>query len=68
MHFGQKVSARLPIPGKVIYMWPVWFFTTFAQTTGNRSIERTVEILSGKGKFTDPDFVEATRPGLPILP
>src|SRR5271165_6018072 len=46
-------------PGKVIYMWPVWFFTTFAQTTGNRSIERTVEILSGKGKFTDPDFVEA---------
>jgi raffinose/stachyose/melibiose transport system substrate-binding protein len=40
-------------------MWPVWFFTTFAQTTGNRSIERTIEILSGKGKFTDPDFVEA---------
>jgi ABC-type glycerol-3-phosphate transport system substrate-binding protein len=46
-------------PGKVIYMWPVWFFTTFAQTTGNRSIERTTEILSGKGKFTDPDVVEA---------
>ncbi len=46
-------------PGKVIYMWPVWFFTTFAQTTGNRSIERTIEILSGKGKFTDPDVVEA---------
>ena len=46
-------------PGKVIYMWPVWFFTTFAQTTGNRSIQRTIEILSGKGKFTDPDFVEA---------
>jgi raffinose/stachyose/melibiose transport system substrate-binding protein len=46
-------------PGKIIYMWPVWFFTTFAQTTGNKSIERTAEILSGKGKFTDPDFVEA---------
>jgi raffinose/stachyose/melibiose transport system substrate-binding protein len=45
-------------PGKVIYMWPVWFFTTFAQTSGNRPIERTIEILSGKGKFTDPDFVE----------
>ena len=45
-------------PGKVVYMWPVWFFTTFAQTSGNRSIERTVEILSGKGKFTDPDVVE----------
>jgi raffinose/stachyose/melibiose transport system substrate-binding protein len=46
-------------PGKIIYMWPVWFFTTFAQTTGNHSIERTAEILSGKGKFTDPDVVEA---------
>jgi raffinose/stachyose/melibiose transport system substrate-binding protein len=46
-------------PGKIIYMWPVWFFTTFAQTSGNRSIERTAEILSGKGKFTDPDVVEA---------
>jgi raffinose/stachyose/melibiose transport system substrate-binding protein len=46
-------------PGKIIYMWPVWFFTTFAQTTGNHSIERTAAILSGKGKFTDPDVVQA---------
>ena len=46
-------------PGKIIYMWPVWFFSTFAQTSGNRSIERTAEILSGKGKFTDSDIVEA---------
>jgi hypothetical protein len=40
-------------------MWPVWFFTTFAQTSANRSIERTIEILSGQGKFTDPDVVQA---------
>ena len=46
-------------PGKVIYMWPVWFFTTFAQTTGNKPVERTAEILSGKGKFTDPDVIQA---------
>jgi raffinose/stachyose/melibiose transport system substrate-binding protein len=46
-------------PGKIIYMWPVWFFTTFAQTTGNHSIERTAAILSGKGKFTDPQVVHA---------
>ena len=45
-------------PGKIIYMWPVWFFTTFAQSSNNRSIERTIEILSGKGKFTDPDVVQ----------
>jgi raffinose/stachyose/melibiose transport system substrate-binding protein len=46
-------------PGKIIYMWPVWFFTTFAQTSGNKSIDRTIEILTGKGKFTDPDVVQA---------
>jgi raffinose/stachyose/melibiose transport system substrate-binding protein len=45
-------------PGKIIYMWPVWFFTTFAQTSNNRSIERTIEILSGQGKFTDADVVQ----------
>ncbi|MCX5478073.1 ABC transporter substrate-binding protein [Kaistia geumhonensis] len=45
-------------PGKNIYLWPVWFFTTFAQTSKNRSIERTIEILTGKGKFTDQDVVD----------
>jgi raffinose/stachyose/melibiose transport system substrate-binding protein len=44
-------------PGKNIYLWPVWFFTTFGQTSGNKSVERTAEILSGKGKFTDADVV-----------
>jgi raffinose/stachyose/melibiose transport system substrate-binding protein len=50
--------ASFTHPGKIIYMWPVWFFTTFAQTSNNRSIERTIEILSGKGKFTDADVVQ----------
>ncbi len=45
--------------GRNIYLWPVWFFTTFAQVTRNRSIERTFQILSNKGKFTDPDVVQA---------
>jgi raffinose/stachyose/melibiose transport system substrate-binding protein len=50
--------AAFTHPGKVIYMWPVWFFTTFAQASNNRPIERTIEILTGKGKFTDPDVVQ----------
>jgi raffinose/stachyose/melibiose transport system substrate-binding protein len=54
----QNSIAPFTHPGKVIYMWPVWFFTTFAQTSNNRSIERTIEILSGKAKFTDPDVVQ----------
>jgi raffinose/stachyose/melibiose transport system substrate-binding protein len=53
---GIKVFTH---PGKVIYLWPVWFFTTFAQTSGNRGAERTIEILTGKAKFTDPDVVQA---------
>jgi raffinose/stachyose/melibiose transport system substrate-binding protein len=53
---GLKVFTH---PGKNIYLWPVWFFTTFAQTTGNKSNERTAEILSGKAKFTDDDTVKA---------
>ncbi len=58
----QGISA-FTHPGKIIYMWPVWFFTTYAQSSGNKSEERTAEILSGKGKFTDPDVVE----GLDLL-
>jgi raffinose/stachyose/melibiose transport system substrate-binding protein len=53
---GLKVFTH---PGKNIYLWPVWFFTTFAQTTGNKSNERTAEILSGKAKFTEDDTVQA---------
>jgi raffinose/stachyose/melibiose transport system substrate-binding protein len=55
---GEHDIKAFTHPGKVIYMWPVWFFTTFAQTSGNKPLERTTEILTGKGKFTDPDVVE----------
>ncbi len=41
------------------YMWPMWYFDTLAQTSGGKSVERTVEALQGKAKWTDPDFVEA---------
>jgi raffinose/stachyose/melibiose transport system substrate-binding protein len=55
---GEHDIKAFTHPGKVIYMWPVWFFTTFAQSSGNKSLERTSEILTGKGKFTDPDVVQ----------
>ncbi len=56
---GKQGIATFTHQGRNIYLWPVWFFTTFAQVTGNRSIARTFQILSGKGKFTDPDVVKA---------
>lgn len=45
--------------GKDIYLWPVWFFTTYAQTTKNQSVEKTVKTLQGETKFTDPEVVGA---------
>ncbi|MDB5058147.1 MAG: transporter substrate-binding protein, partial [Chloroflexi bacterium] len=54
----QGVSAYTH-DGKDIYLWPVWFFTTYAQVTGNKSVQKTQATLQGHGKFTDPEVVEA---------
>jgi len=54
----QGISA-LGFGGATTYMWPMWFFQTFAQTSGNHSVERTIATLRGEAKFTDPDYVAA---------
>ncbi|MCL2472730.1 MAG: extracellular solute-binding protein [Treponema sp.] len=41
------------------YMWPMWYFCTFAQTSGNQALARTEAALTGKAKFTDKDYVDA---------
>lgn len=41
------------------YMWPMWYFSCFGQTSDGKPIERTEEILTGKAKFTDTDSIEA---------
>lgn len=40
------------------FMWPIWFFETFAQTSGD-PIEKTLSNLRGETKFTDAPDVEA---------
>lgn len=45
--------------GKATFMWPMWFFETYAQTSGNKSVEKLQEALEGKRKFTDPEVVAA---------
>ncbi len=45
--------------GKHPWYWPMWFFETFAQTSGNKSIEYTEDFLSGKRKFTSPEEIAA---------
>lgn len=51
--------APVTHPGKNIYLWPVWQFWAYGQTSGNQSIEHTFKTLSGEAKFTDPEHVAA---------
>ncbi|MBC7814531.1 MAG: carbohydrate ABC transporter substrate-binding protein [Burkholderiales bacterium] len=45
--------------GQNIYLWPVWQFWAFAQTSGNQPVEKTIATLQGDMKFTDPEHVAA---------
>jgi ABC-type glycerol-3-phosphate transport system substrate-binding protein len=56
-----KKAGIAPVthPGKNIYLWPVWQFWAYAQTSGNQSIENTYKTLAGEMKFTDPEHVAA---------
>ena len=49
--------------GKNIYLWPIWQFFAFAQTSGNDPVEKTFKTLTGDTKFSDPEHVA----GLEIL-
>lgn len=60
----KKVGiAPVTHPGKNIYLWPVWQFWAYAQTSGNQAVENTIKTLVGEMKFTDPEHVA----GLEIL-
>jgi len=49
--------------GQNIYLWPIWQFWAYAQTSGNKPLEGTFNVLTGQAKFTDPDHLA----GLEIL-
>jgi|GEM_PF-777407 len=63
--FNDKLKADgksfFAFGGGSKYMWPMWYFSVFAQTSNNQPIERTEAILLGEAKFTDEDTVEAFR-------
>lgn len=46
-------------PVKNLVFEPMWEFMAFAQTSGNRPLDATFEILGGQAKFTDPEHVAA---------
>ena len=49
--------------GLNIYLWPVWQFWAYAQTSGNRPVDGTFDVLTGNTKFTDAEHLA----GLEIL-
>lgn len=49
--------------GQNIYLWPIWQFWAYAQTSGNQPLQGTFNALTGQAKFTDPDHLA----GLEIL-
>ncbi|HEX2981536.1 MAG TPA: extracellular solute-binding protein, partial [Anaerolineaceae bacterium] len=55
----QKNILPLIHQGKEPWYWPMWFFETYAQTTGNKSIEMIQQFLSGQRQFTSPEEIAA---------
>ena len=55
---GTGISA-ITNGGATTYMWPIWFFEMLNQTSGGKALERTIEVMENKAKWTDPVFVEA---------
>lgn len=47
--------------GKNAWMWPIYYMSALAQTTGNQPVAETEAILSGKARFTDPASLQALR-------
>jgi raffinose/stachyose/melibiose transport system substrate-binding protein len=45
--------------GLAPWMWPMWFFETFAQTSGNTSIDFIIEFLAGNESFVTDDTAAA---------
>lgn len=45
--------------GKVPWYWPMWYFETYGQVSGNKSVENITEFLSGNRKFTGEAEKEA---------
>lgn len=55
----QKDIQPLIHQGKAPWYWPMWFFETFAQTSGDNSVKYTDDFLSGTRKFTSPEEIAA---------
>jgi raffinose/stachyose/melibiose transport system substrate-binding protein len=62
---GPKLVALGVIPvihqGKNAWMWPLYYMSSLAETTGNKQLAFVQDLLQGKAKFTDPASLEALK-------
>jgi raffinose/stachyose/melibiose transport system substrate-binding protein len=62
---GPKLRKLGVIPvvhqGKNPWMWPIYYMSALAQTTGNQAVAETDAILSGRARFTDPPSLKALQ-------
>ncbi|MGB4136158.1 MAG: extracellular solute-binding protein [Microbacterium sp.] len=60
---APKISAAGVKPvahnGKDLWMWPIWYMSGLAQTTDGAQLDKTIDNLKGKTKFTDDEDVKA---------
>ena len=47
--------------GKNAWMWPMYYMSALAQTTGNQPVEETEAILSRRARFTDSPSLRALQ-------
>ncbi|MEG1407311.1 MAG: ABC transporter substrate-binding protein, partial [Ruthenibacterium sp.] len=56
----QKGITPMIHQGKVAGFWPMWFFETYAQTSGNKSVDNVKAFLSGEKEFAgDAEIIAA---------
>jgi len=64
VHVASVIKAKTSVQpvvegGKDTWEWPMWYMNTFAQTSGNKSVNDTIAVLDGKQQFTSPASVQA---------
>ncbi len=62
---ARKLTQQGIIPvvhqGRNAWMWPFYYMNALAETTGNRQLAFTQDVLRGKAKFTDGPSLQALR-------
>lgn len=58
-----KEMGIIPVvhQGKNAWMWPLYYMSSLAETTGNKQVEFVENVLKGSAKFTDPASLKALQ-------